>query len=139
MGCGSTEHRGLKDRASAWLPSCPDYSFKKGARKHVLHCYGSSKGLVTHMAWAEMHSSKPLSTAAAFFIHMMWLSLVPFKGPKRSWVPRKVSILCRDHLESLKRPHFFIFKGWFQNVPPHVLCTLYSTGTLIVNFSCLKI
>ncbi len=30
------------------------------------------------------------------------LSLVPFKGPKKSRAPQKVSILCRDHLESLK-------------------------------------
>ena len=35
-------------------------------------------------------------------------------GPKKSQAPQKVSILCRDHLESLKWPHSVIFKGCFS-------------------------
>ncbi len=49
------------------------------------------------------------------------LSLVPFKGPKKSRAPQKVSILCQgEHLESLKWPHLVIFMGWFHNVLPHL-------------------
>jgi hypothetical protein len=32
-------------------------------------------------------------------------------NPRKSRAPLKVSILCRDHLESLERPHLLIFKG----------------------------
>ena len=31
--------------------------------------------------------------------------LVPFNRAKKSRAPQKVSILCQDHLESLKWPH----------------------------------
>ena len=41
-------------------------------------------------------------------------------GPKKPRAPLKVSILCRDHLESLKWPHLVIFKGWFHNFPPYL-------------------
>ncbi len=55
------------------------------------------------------------------------LSLVPFKGPKKSWAPQKVSILCRDNLESLNRPHLMIWQVEFTT-PRHI----YSTVAIIV-------
>jgi hypothetical protein len=47
------------------------------------------------------------------FLAPKWpmMSLVPFKGPKKSQAPPKVLILYQDHLESLKWPH---------NGPPHL-------------------
>ncbi len=53
------------------------------------------------------------------FLAPKWpsLSLGPFIGPKKARAPLKVS---RDHLESLKWPHLVIFRGWFDNAPPHL-------------------
>jgi len=48
------------------------------------------------------------------------LSLVPFKGPKKSRAPQKVSILCRDHLESLNWTHLMIWQGRIHNTTPHL-------------------
>ena len=48
------------------------------------------------------------------------LSLVPFKGPKKSRAPQKVSILCRDHLESLNWTHLMIWQGRIHNTEPHI-------------------
>ncbi len=48
------------------------------------------------------------------------LSLVPFKGPKKSWAPQKVKILCRDHLEILNWPHWVIWQGRIHNTTPHL-------------------
>ncbi len=46
-----------------------------------------------------------------FFGPKMTLAIDRALGPKKSRAPRKVSILRRDHLESLKWPHLVIFKG----------------------------
>ncbi len=59
------------------------------------------------------------------------LSLVPFKGPKKSWAPQKVKILCRDHLETLNWPHLVIWQGRIHNPPRHI----YSTVALIVKIN----
>ncbi len=47
--------------------------------------------------------------------HFSWL--VPFMRPKKS---RAVSILYRDHLESLNWPHLVIWQGRFHNTTPHL-------------------
>ncbi len=56
------------------------------------------------------------------FLATKWpsLLLVPFKGPKKSGAPQNVSILCRDHLESLNWPHLVIWQGRFDNTTPHL-------------------
>jgi hypothetical protein len=43
------------------------------------------------------------------------LSLVPFKGPKKSLAPQKVKILCRDHLETLNWPHLVKLSVYLTN------------------------
>ncbi len=56
------------------------------------------------------------------FWSLKWpsLALVPFKGPKKSRAPQKVSILCRDHLESLNWTHLMIWQGRIHNTTPHL-------------------
>jgi hypothetical protein len=39
---------------------------------------------------------------------------------KKSRAPQKVSILCRDHLESLNWPHLVIWQGRIHNTTPHL-------------------
>ncbi len=58
----------------------------------------------------------------------MYLFFVP-KGPQNSRAPRKVKILCRDHLESLNWPHLVIWQGRFHNTKPHLRHT--SIGTFM--------
>jgi hypothetical protein len=50
---------------------------------------------------------------------MFRFSLVPFKGPKKSQAPRKVSILSTGPFKILEMAHVVIFKGLFHNAPPH--------------------
>ncbi len=57
---------------------------------------------------------------------MIWIQkrlfqwLAPFLRPKKSRAPQKVSILCRDHLESLNWPHLVIWQGRIHNTTPHL-------------------
>ncbi len=62
------------------------------------------------------------------FLAPKWplLVLVPFKGPTKSRAPRKVSILCWDHLKSLNWPHLVIWQRRSDNT------TLHSTVAIIV-------
>ncbi len=68
----------------------------------------------------------PLILPPPFIIRLFWplkwpsLSLMPFKGPKKSRAPQKVSILCQDHLESLNWTHLVIWKNRFHNTTPHL-------------------
>jgi len=74
------------------------------------------------------------------FLAPKWppLSLVPFKGPKKSRAPQKVSILCWDHLESLNRPQLVIWQGWFDKTTPNLqrkyINSYYALVTYILHF-----
>ena len=67
-------------------------------------------------------SESPTETDASIFLAPKWhmLSLVPFKGPKKSRAPWKVSIFCQAHLES-----------WFGRVDFIKPRQIYSTVALI--------
>jgi hypothetical protein len=74
-------------------------SLRKGARKYVLYCDGSLKGLAIPTAWAKKLTCKQLITAAAFVIHIMWWKY-PMASHARTlcrtlWYGEKLNVIAR--------------------------------------------
>ncbi len=67
-----------------------------------------------------MYSNFIVDFIKKYPFYAMLSPLVPFKGPKNSRAPQKVSILCRDHLESLNWPHLVIWQGRIHKNTPHL-------------------
>ncbi len=81
----------------------------------VCHCRGDNTLYKTCWFYNFLTRSDVwnLKWCLKFQTSLFW----PQNGPKKARAPLKVS---RDHLESLKWPHLVIFRGWFDNAPPHL-------------------